>query len=147
MFSTCTILIIFVSLFSCKKDSKKDSCELSMTSLSGDYQMISLISKTSNGEIIDVFADADECVKDNMWTFAPNGFIYIKDIGILCDGFNANVETWSIVGDELHFSSLLTGFGGKANITSFDCDQFSYQSEETTNDGTTYLTTVSFKRY
>ncbi|MBX3256653.1 MAG: lipocalin family protein [Chitinophagaceae bacterium] len=137
------IFAICILLSACKKSSSDDSCELSMSTLSGDYQMISVISKGSNGEVINQFDTADECVKDNMWTFAPNGYLYVKDIGIQCDGFDINVESWSLSGNDLHFSS---GGGGVVKITSFNCNQFSYEGSDSYN-GVTYVTTVTFKRY
>lgn len=136
-FTTCILLS------ACKKNSSDSACKLSMSSLSGDYQMISVISKGSNGEVINQFDTADECVKDNMWTFAPNGYLYIKDIGLQCGTISANVETWSLSDNDLHFSS---GGGGIVKITSFNCNQFSYEGSDSYN-GVTYVTTVTFKRY
>jgi hypothetical protein len=139
----CLSFATFILFGACKKNSSDNSCELSMSSLSGDYQMISIISKSSNGEVINQFDTAEECVKDNMWTFAPNGYLYIKDIGIQCDPMGFGAETWNLSGNELHFSS---GGGGVVKITSFNCDQFSYEGTELYN-GVTYVTTVTFKRY
>ncbi|HRP58344.1 hypothetical protein [Agriterribacter sp.] len=134
----------YVLCSACKKESSDDSCELSMSSLSGDYQMISIISKGSNGEVINQFDTADECVKDNMWTFAPNGFLYVKDIGLQCGTISANVETWSLSGNEMHVSN--STIGAIVKITNFSCNQFSYEGTDSYN-GVTYVTTVTLKRY
>lgn len=142
----CLSFATFILFGACKKNSSDDSCELSMSSLSGDYQMISIISKTSNGEVFNPLDPIGECAKDNMWTFAPNGYVYVKDIGIQCDpmSFEVGVGTWSLSGNELHFSDV--GSSGIAQIKSFSCNQFSYEVTEL-YDGVTYVTTATFKRY
>lgn len=148
MKNSCFILLLisFLAFSACKKSSSESKCELSMSSLSGDYQMISLITKVSNGEVIDRFKDADVCSKDNMWTFAPNGFVYVKDIGIQCGTtIDVNVETWSLSGNEMHISSTSSSSSAIVKVTNFDCNQFSYVGTDV-YEGKTYTTTATFKR-
>ena len=135
--------IVLIFLLSCKKnssDSPAATCEISMTSISGDYIEVSNVSKGDNGDVIDNFDGVEDCVTDNMWTFAPNGYLYVKDIGLTCSPASNYIQTWSVVGNEMHFSS------GIVPIKSFNCKTLILEGQDVYN-GATYTTTITYKKY
>ncbi len=123
LFPICFIILTIVS---CKKDDKKDTCTTSTTSLSGSYKITAVKYKqTPASPEEDFFLTFDACEKDDILILASNGTFTSQDAGIVCVPNGSYTSTWSYIG------TTFTIDGDAATIQSFDCTTLvAYQTDQ-----------------
>lgn len=140
MKKTLIPLVLSVVLFSysCSK-SKSDNCKISFKSIAGEYKIVSIHLKGSDGTDEDVLAGVPDCAKDDHIRFDLNGYLYFKDVGLVCDPLNNYISTWTVDGNTIHFEDAI------AEIKSFNCVDLVIVGTET-DEGVTYTQTTTFRR-
>ncbi|MBV8252984.1 MAG: lipocalin family protein [Chitinophaga sp.] len=130
-------LIALVSgsiLYSCKKEDSKpnnNSCEVSVTNLTGNYKMTALQYKSSaNATPIDYLAPMEDCEKDDILTLKKDGTYIFTDAGIVCKPDGNQQGTWKLEGKTLISDGILHG-----TVSSFDCKTLVYYVENSLISG------------
>lgn len=133
--SAFTLVLISSLFFSCEeKNVEEKKCSISMESLSGKYNLISVKYKESNTAAeLDFRSLQEACEQDDFLILNPNGTYTTEDVGISCNSNETDSGSWSLTGNELTSDGILSG-----TITSFDCKTLEYVVKNTYKDGDTF---------
>ncbi|MEO5968204.1 MAG: lipocalin family protein [Ferruginibacter sp.] len=114
-------LIIFAGT-SCKKD-KDATCDLSSSSLSGNFKVTAATTQTGTNPEVNVYeAFFQVCERDDIFKFAENNTFTVTDAGVVCDPTSADSGTWALSGNVLTINS-----GGDIStftVSNFNCNSF-----------------------
>lgn len=113
------LAVISFALTSCKKD---ETCEITMTTISGTYKVITAVYTAPGMPPVNMLANSDPCERDDLMILNENGSYEIKDTGtpLVCSPNNDYTGTWSLSGN------TITVDGDVATIESFDCESLVY---------------------
>lgn len=110
------VLILVVSVLSCKKEKSSASCEKSMATIAGSYKTLAMTYKTNSAAAEqDIFATLETCEKDDIVVLSANGDADYRDAGVTCTPNGNYNSDWSTNGNNI------TMDGTVGTIKMFDC--------------------------
>ena len=123
-------LVLFAGA-GCKKDKAADPvCELSSTTIQGNYKLTAVTLQVASLPEADVYNDFyDACDKDDIYGFGANSVFTLTDSGIQCSPSNSHVSTWSLTGNLLN----VTDEDISGTVTFFSCNMFVVSQVDATN--------------
>lgn len=124
------LLAALVLIFSCKKDNK--SCSINVTSISGTYKITAYTYKsTQSSPEVDYYTILfpDACDRDNLLKFDTNGSYQLIDAGLVCSPSGNDNGTWSLSGNSMVID------GDATTIESFDCKTLVFSNTDVDQQG------------
>ena len=126
------LLIVLISIFSCKKNKPEPTCTTDMASIAGQYKITGYTYKAGpQFPEIDYYTTVfpDACDRDNAIKFNADGTYQLLDIGLVCSPSGNDSGTWKLTGN------TVTIDGDETILESFNCKTLILVNTDTNQQG------------
>ena len=119
LFLASALTIISLGFVGCSKDDDKPKNEITVANIAGTYKLTALEWKLPNGETEDVYAQLEDCNRDDLVQLKTDMTILFNDAGVVCDPPGDVSGSWELHGNHIVLGPVegtITKFDGKTLV-------------------------------